>query len=171
MLRIAENYIEKNHVAGFQNHFMSSSLARVFSSFISNPILVVSARMEVPGYNAYKNMFSAFKKIYKYEGPYTFFKGGLATILKEGPFAGLYYMIYKNIKELLQTHDFHIALKSLFSGLTAGVIATATTHPFEIIRARLQVHGKFTDNKNHEYKGITDAILKIYKFEGFKGYT
>lgn len=56
------------------------------------------------------------------------------------------------------------------SGMAAGLIATSVSHPFEIIRARMQIISKFDTNSNYEYKGIIDAFKKIYDHEGYSGY-
>jgi len=87
----------------------------------------------------YKNSFDGFKKILKYEGISSFMKGSLASALKEGPFAGTYYVIYRFMKKksLVLEEQSHYLLVSLVSGMTAGLIATSVSHPFEIIRARL----------------------------------
>jgi len=47
-------------------------------------------------------MFDGFKKIYKYEGLSSFMKGSLTSAMKEGPFAGTYYVIYRFMKRHLQ---------------------------------------------------------------------
>ena len=60
-----------------------------------------------------------------------FFKGCFASCIKEGSFAGLYYALYTEGKK--------IGISSSVSGMTAGLISTIITHPFEIIRAHLQV--------------------------------
>lgn len=44
-------------------------------------------------------MFDGFKKIAKYEGFSAFNKGSLTTMLKDGPFAGIYYVIYRFMKK------------------------------------------------------------------------
>jgi len=46
-------------------------------------------------------MFDGFLKIYKYEGLGSFMKGSLASAMKEGPFAGTYYVIYRFMKKHL----------------------------------------------------------------------
>lgn len=46
-------------------------------------------------------MFDGFSKIFKYEGPSTFMKGSLASAMKEGPFAGTYYVLYRFLKRSL----------------------------------------------------------------------
>jgi solute carrier family 25 protein 38 len=65
----------------------------------------------------------------------------IPTCLKDGPFAGLYLLLYRLTKNMLEkTFELPLSFVSMASGLTAGMIATTTTHPFEIIRARMQVN-------------------------------
>lgn len=73
------------------------------------------------------------RNIYLKEGFTGFFSGTLASCLKEGFFAGLYYMFYEEFKVL--------GCDRLSSGIFSGLISTAITHPFEIIRAKLQTIG------------------------------
>jgi solute carrier family 25 protein 38 len=72
-------------------------------------------------------------EIYQKEGLKGFFSGGLTSCIKEGFFAGLYYMLYNELKVL--------GLNKATAGISAGMLATAVTHPFELIRARLQTMG------------------------------
>ncbi|KAL4435331.1 hypothetical protein ABPG74_022814 [Tetrahymena malaccensis] len=154
------------------SQFTASACARMASAYLTNPLGVVASRQQVPGFNVYKNMFDGIRKIIKYEGVSSFMKGSLASALKEGPFAGTYYVIYKLLKNSF-THienDSHYLISSLFSGMTAGFIATTVSHPFEIIRARLQIISKFDKNPDQKYNGILDAFKKIYEHDGVNGY-
>ncbi|KAL4483960.1 hypothetical protein ABPG72_013966 [Tetrahymena utriculariae] len=154
------------------SQFMASACARMASAYLTNPLGVVASRCQVPGFNVYKNMFDGIKKIIKYEGVPSFMKGSLASALKEGPFAGTYYVIYKLLKSSF-THiknDSHYLFLSLASGMTAGLIATTVSHPFEIIRARLQIISRFDKNPDQTYNGIFDAFKKIYEHDGVNGY-
>jgi hypothetical protein len=71
--------------------------------------------------------------IWRREGLRGFFSGGLSSCIKEGTFGGFHYMFYEELKAKGQ--------HKLPSGIVSGVVATAFTHPFEIIRARLQTQG------------------------------
>ena len=44
-------------------------------------------------------------------------------------------MFYEEFKEM--------GMGKVISGITSGMLATAITHPFEIIRAKLQTQGLF----------------------------
>ena len=124
-----ENIVGKND---FFASFCLSFFARIFSTVVSNPFSVIETRFEMLGENQWRGtMAESFHKIYKFEGINGFFKGCLATCIKEGGFAGLYYGFYLEGKKQ--------GLTSFWSGMTAGFIATLASHPFEIIRANMQV--------------------------------
>jgi hypothetical protein len=71
--------------------------------------------------------------IYRNDGIKGYFSGALTSCLKEGFFAGLYYMMYEELKDL--------GLCKFSSGMVSGILATAITHPLELIRAKLQTLG------------------------------
>lgn len=84
-------------------------------------------------FHGYNSIFGAVKSIYVKEGLSAFFSGGLTSCIKESAFGGLYYMFYEELKDLQYS--------KLNSGVMAGMVATAITHPLEIIRAKLQTMG------------------------------
>ena len=128
-LRSMENVVEKDN---FFASFMLSFFSRIFSTILSNPFSVIETRFEMLGEHQWKGtMAESFYKIYRNEGINGFFKGCFATCIKEGGFAGLYYGFYLEGKKL--------GLTSFWSGMTAGFISTLASHPFEIIRANMQV--------------------------------
>ena len=50
-----------------------------------------------------------------------FFSGALASCLKEGLFAGFYYMMYEELKDR--------GYNKFGSGIASGMLATSITHP------------------------------------------
>jgi hypothetical protein len=55
------------------------------------------------------------------------------------------------------------------SMIVLGMIGTVVSHPFEIIRARLQA-GELDHNKTHTYSGVWNGLRKIWELEGLDGY-
>ena len=93
-------------------------------------------------------------------GGYT--RGVLPTILKEFPFAGIYLLIYRPIKKYLDDEsDLHYAKIAMISGMIAGFFATMSSHPFEIIRARMQVN-RIINTKDNKCDGIIDGFKTTY---------
>lgn len=62
-----------------------------------------------------------------------FLKGGLTSCIKEGVFAGVYYMLYTQLKD----HG----MNKITAGIAAGLLSTTLSHPLEIVRAKLQTQG------------------------------
>eukprot|EP01017_Pseudomicrothorax_dubius_P042469 TRINITY_DN6936_c0_g5_i1.p1 TRINITY_DN6936_c0_g5~~TRINITY_DN6936_c0_g5_i1.p1 ORF type:complete len:301 (-),score=58.07 TRINITY_DN6936_c0_g5_i1:112-1014(-) len=150
-------------------NFLASSLARLGSGFITNPLTVIRARCEVVGSNDYNGVFHALRKINREEGIRGFMKGTIATAWRDAPFAGLYFMILSKSNQYLKQLDIPVSLATFISGMIGGSIATAATQPFEVIRTRIQVNFHSKTN-GQEYAGILDAIKRIHKEEGPKGF-
>ena len=148
--------------------FTSSCSARTLSTIIINPLTVMKTRMELPGQQFnYKGVDDAIKTIYKQEGVKTFFKGSSACILRDVPFAGLYYTIMNISKEELKKIKVKAATSTMISGMIAGLIATAATHPFEVARAHLQIDSsKIAINTLGESNGTFGILSNIVKNEG-----
>jgi hypothetical protein len=64
---------------------------------------------------------------------------------------------------------FYTTLISSMSSISANLLSCLITHPLDIIRTRVffQFHNK--DQTQH-YKGISQALFKIYEHDGFIGY-
>lgn len=96
----------------------------------------------------------SLRSIYDTSGIRGLFRGFSATALRDAPYAGLYLMVYEWGKTTWMDHmpdsfggasgaptpdtqpDETIA--RVASGLLAGSVATLVTHPFDIIKTRLQ---------------------------------
>lgn len=119
-------------------------------------------------FHKYRTITGAAWDIYCKEGIQGYFSGALTSCLKEGFFSGLYYMIYEELKEQ--------GINKFTSGIISGVISTAVTHPFELIRAKLQTKGiekayKIKENNlmneirelnrsGEWFKGVAPRLLK-----------
>jgi solute carrier family 25 protein 38 len=124
--------LEKEDQSAFQN-FWTSSVARILSTFFTNPLSIIETRFELADFHMYKNVHGAVADIYRKEGMKGFFSGALASCLKEGFFGGMYYMIYDELKTF--------GMAKFPAGIIGGMLATSISHPLEIIRARLQTIG------------------------------
>lgn len=130
-------------------NFACSSIARIISSVVSNPINVIETRFEMTNFKQYSSILDGVKKIWQKEGPSTFMTGGLTSCFKEGMFAGMYYMLYNGFKDY--------GFSKLSAGLLSGLLSTSFSHPFEIVRAKLQTHG-VRDVKHKE------SLLEEFKY-------
>ena len=74
--------------------FMLSFAARISSTIVTNPLSIIETRYELADFHGYNTLVGAMKDIYQKEGVKGFLAGGLAPCIKEGSFAGFYYMLY-----------------------------------------------------------------------------
>ncbi|WFD21301.1 hypothetical protein MCAP1_003562 [Malassezia caprae] len=124
-------------------NILSGALARVFIGLLLNPISIVKARYESSHYSkdAYPTLGASLRSLYREGGIRGFFRGFSATALRDAPYAGLYLAFYEQHKHWLGrwTHGESGAWWVVSaSGLGAGILATVLTHPFDILKTRMQ---------------------------------
>jgi len=149
--------------------FSSSCSARVISTLIINPLTIIKTRMELPGdHFNYRSTSDAAMQIYRKEGFRAFFKGAEACMFRDVPFAGLYYAVLNMCKENLSKLGVQSAASTMTSGMIAGLVATTATHPFDIVRTRLQINHNEESSKDTK-EGTFRSLYNIWKTDGTGG--
>ena len=85
-------------------HMITGGVARTMVGTLFMPITVMKVRLESSQYQ-YKSIFDASRSIYKEDGPKGFFKGVVATALRDAPFAGIYVVVYEKLKLLSNSNN------------------------------------------------------------------
>ncbi|KAL3464761.1 putative mitochondrial carrier protein [Aspergillus heterothallicus] len=129
----------------------TGAAARVAAGFIMMPVTVLKVRYE-SDYYAYRSLYGAGRDIVRTEGFRGLFSGFGATAARDAPYAGLYVLIYEQLKRHLssttnsQSTNPDQRLKSpssssinFVSGALAAGLATAITNPFDAVKTRLQL--------------------------------
>lgn len=129
-------------------NLLTGAVARVTVGFILSPVTVVKARFESSNFSATteRTLLSSMREIHTQSGFRGFFQGFTATALRDAPYAGLYLALYEackaNLSALSQSVDGGLGTGNWMvvsgSGLLAGTLATLLTHPFDIIKTRMQ---------------------------------
>jgi len=121
------------------------------------------------------------QKIIERGGYLSLWKGNGTSVLHRFPFSAINFFVYDStlnyLSEMQRWSDVGedsnqspktpdpSKLTRFISGATAGSTACVACYPLDLVRARLT-----TDMPGREhYKGITDAVQKIIKSEGFVG--
>ncbi|KAI8981137.1 mitochondrial carrier [Trametes punicea] len=139
----------------------------------TNPLEIVKIRLQVQGEAA--KLEGAKPKgavhIIRQLGLFGLYKGASACLLRDIPFSAIYFPAYWHLKRDIFNEGYNGKQLSFFETLTsaavAGMPAAYLTTPADVVKTRLQVEAR-TGQTN--YKGLTDAFVKIYREEGFRAF-
>lgn len=136
-------------------------VVRALVGFITMPITIIKTRFESNIYN-YNSMYEGVEGIYldksatgadsglKKGSLRNFFKGSIATLARDCPYAGLYVLFYESFKNDVLPPLFPLIVATDSQDLRSGVInstaavlaasvSTTITAPFDAIKTRLQL--------------------------------
>ncbi|KAI3643969.1 hypothetical protein MP228_010133 [Amoeboaphelidium protococcarum] len=148
-------------------NLLAGSFARVSVGFLLMPFTVIKSRYESSMYN-YKSLGDAFSSIWRTDGIRGFFYGFGSTALRDAPYSGIYVLIYEHLKKPLSSLEmFQLngesrnAFINMTAAVNAGILATAATQPFDVLRVRIQL----SPNK---YKNMFAAAKSLLLNEGYR---
>ncbi|KAK0553882.1 hypothetical protein OC845_001019 [Tilletia horrida] len=145
---------------GTAGNLVSGAVARVSVGFILCPVTVIKTRYESSYFSkeSYPSIIGSFRSIYATSGIRGLYSGFTATALRDAPYAGIYLALYEGFKGVLgRAKDRAQALSAQdpsaakgiaeqadwlilsSSGLLAGTLATVITHPFDVLKTRIQI--------------------------------
>jgi len=150
-----------------QGNLIAGAATRVSIGFALNPLSILKARYESTMYS-YTSLTSALISILR-SGPSEFFRGCFATAVRDAPYSGLFILLYENIKREISflvppTSSSLSTTIHGFSAASAGAIATMATHPFDVIKTKIQVR------KEVQYQSFFQTTRTIWQQRGFTGF-
>lgn len=118
------------------------------------PTSVVKTRFESQkfGDNLRIGIFESFLSIWKSDGVKGLWRGWGSTIMRDAPYAGLYLAMYETVKPLVA--DKQSLTTRAVSASLAGALATMATHPFDLIRTKIQLDPSTCPNTYRTMKVI-----------------
>ncbi|XP_077207856.1 solute carrier family 25 member 32 [Paroedura picta] len=148
----------------------------VVSTLVLHPLDLVKIRFAVsdglelrPKYNGILHCLST---IWKHEGLRGLYQGVTPNMWGAGASWGLYFFFYNAIKAY-KTEDKRESLgasEHLVSAAEAGAMTLCITNPIWVTKTRLVLQYEAgIDPSKRQYKGMVDALVKIYKCEGIRG--
>nr|CAH8839424.1 unnamed protein product [Trichobilharzia regenti] len=163
-------------------------LAGMFSGIFTTAILAPGERIKCLlqvqsnscGPVKYKGPADVFRQLYREGGLRSIYKGTAATLLRDIPSSGVYFLTYEWIKELLRNPYANNELgvgKTLFAGGMAGVFNWVVAIPPDVLKSRLQsapegtypngIRSVFSELIAREgffalYRGVTPVMLRAF---------
>lgn len=136
------------------DNLIIGSITRGIVGLLTMPITVIKTRFESNIYN-YSSMADGIKEIYRDLGVgpnltplvRNFFRGSVATLARDSPYAGLYVLFYEGFKNDVlplvlprdKMFDYQAGLANSAAAVLASTVATTLTAPFDAIKTRVQL--------------------------------
>ncbi|XP_012999421.1 solute carrier family 25 member 32 isoform X2 [Cavia porcellus] len=119
----------------------------------------------------YKGILHCLATIWKLDGLRGLYQGVTPNVWGAGLSWGLYFLFYNAIKsyktegrsERLEATEY------LISAAEAGAMTLCITNPLWVTKTRLMLQYDGVNSAQRQYKGMFDALVKIYKCEGVRG--
>lgn len=153
------------------NDSKAAATSRFLTILVLSPLTVVKVRMEAMGSNQYRSIVHGLQTIAREEGVKGLYKGLLPNIIRDIPFSALAFSFYSQYqKALSDSPDQPNIVVKFLSGVMAGFSATVITHPFDVVKTRLQ-YAHLNKDPSLQYSGTLQGISSIWRSEGLVGFT
>eukprot|EP00761_Pharyngomonas_kirbyi_P006530 gb/GECH01006537.1/.p1 GENE.gb/GECH01006537.1/~~gb/GECH01006537.1/.p1 ORF type:complete len:318 (+),score=46.30 gb/GECH01006537.1/:1-954(+) len=152
---------------------MAGAGARVLGTACRTPFDMLKQHLQVQGISdqSTRGTMHILKTIFRSEGLRGLFIGYKVTLLRDAPFAAIYFTTYEMFK-VAQQRVFGISESSmpnhLAAGASAGFISTCCTIPVDVVKTRLQTQYHLPASEQR-YSGIIDVFQRLWKEEGVRG--
>ncbi|CAG2117841.1 unnamed protein product [Medioppia subpectinata] len=152
--------------------FKAGMISGVFTTAIMAPgerikcLLQVQAA-EASGQIKYRGPVDCAKQLYAEGGLRSIYKGTAATLLRDVPASGMYFMTYEWLQKVLtpegKSRSDLSAGRTLFAGGMAGIFNWLVAIPPDVLKSRLQ-----TAPEGTYPKGIRDVFKVMMREEGIR---
>ncbi|XP_071051619.1 solute carrier family 25 member 32-like [Onthophagus taurus] len=165
-----------NHIR--YEHLVAGLSGGLVSTLILHPLDVIKIRFAVHDGRSgatpkYTGIANAFVTIYRQEGVKGLYRGVTPNCWGAGSSWGLYFLFYNSLKVFIQKGNIQQPLsptQHLLAASQAGAFTLLFTNPLWVVKTRLCLQYGFLEPNKEMYKGMMDALTKIYSKEGVRGY-
>jgi len=154
-------------VLSYTQIFIAGNISAIFTTGIMVPGERIKCLLQVQGQDGgpkkYSGPLDCATKLIKEQGLANgLYKGTVATLLRDGPGSGAYFVGYEAFKRLLADEKGNVGpFSTLFAGGMAGVFNWLVALPADVLKSRLQTAPEGT------YTGLPDVFRKTVQAEGF----
>lgn len=167
-------------------HLYAGVSGGVISTLVLHPLDLVKIRFQVyegvsgtsSSRPAYNGIIHAMRSIVQNSGIVGLYQGVTPNVWGAGVSWGLYFFFYNSMKTWMQEGDTKKNLgagRHMLIASAAGFATLSLTNPIWVTKTRLclQYEQSSADAKcqpaQQQYRGMMDALIKIYKMEGVRG--
>ena len=144
------------------NNFVNGCISGSISMIIIYPLETTRTFLSLQTNN---NKYSGIYDVIKKNNIRNLYRGLQMSMIGFGSWSGFQWGFLHYYNDLFKNT---VLDTKLVTGGLSAITAVSITYPTDLIRRRLQLQG--FDNSVPKYNGIKDAIFKIYKHEGIRGF-
>jgi hypothetical protein len=165
--------LSQSALSGFDNSIVKATVAGMIAGCAT---LVVTNPLDVLKISAQSNRGppKPMLQLVKELGPKGLFRGWQATLLRDIPFAGLYFPLYCQVKSLLAPLLPNPLASALLAGLAAGMFAAGATTPCDVIKTKLQAPtpspAPASELGGEAHGGVVATAKSLYAQKGWRGF-
>ncbi|KAL2731365.1 mitoferrin-1-like isoform X1 [Vespula squamosa] len=149
------------------NHLVygaAGCVSTILHDGVMNPAEVIKQRLQM--YNSpYRNVISCIKLVYKREGVYAFYRSYTTQLAMNVPFQSIHFIAYEFAQSMTNPDHSYSPQAHMISGAMAGAIAAGLTTPLDVCKTLLN-----TQQDGMKARGMIDAVKKVYRLGGVKGF-
>lgn len=150
----------------------SGALSRSVSATLVTPLELVRTRLQASDVShSLRSIISSLSTQVRSQGPTVLFRGLSSTLWRDVPFSAIYFMGYETMKRYMTggsglgegeakggLEEFGVAF---VAGATSGSVAALATHPFDLLKTRLQAEsGDQQQSRSNRGSGDSRRIAK-----------
>jgi solute carrier family 25 phosphate transporter 23/24/25/41 len=169
--------LKKPELTSPVERLVAGGAAGVTALVATYPLDFLRARVSIVNRSSDARLWPMFVNVVRNEGPLALYRGLWPSMLGVIPYVGMDFACYDTLKRIVPRRpDGTIdPLWTLTCGACGGTVGQTVSYPLELVRRRLQVQNineSITGSAGHHqrYRGMSDALIKIYKQEGIAGY-
>lgn len=148
--------------------FYAGAFSGIFTTVIMAPGERIKCLLQIQQGGTQPQKYSGpvdvVKQLYREGGIRSIFKGTVATLLRDVPASGMYFMTYEWLQKMLAPKDNKSEigiLRTIFAGGMAGIANWLVGIPADVLKSRLQ-----TAPEGTYPNGLRDVFSKLMKEEG-----
>jgi len=156
--------------------FLCGAFVGLSVSFVEGPVDLFKSQLQSQGVHGgkakYTGLFDCAKQIAGNHGIRGIYQGLQATLIRDIPANALYFGVYEASRRAMSAPGQKVedlpAWKVLIAGGFGGMAFWAFTYPTDVVKSSLQTDS--TIRSERKYSSYMDAVRKIYKADGAKGF-
>ncbi|XP_067013535.2 mitochondrial carnitine/acylcarnitine carrier protein isoform X1 [Anabrus simplex] len=150
--------------------FAAGAFSGIFTTIITAPgervKCILQVQQAATGPPKYKGPIDVITKLYKEGGIASIYKGSVATLLRDVPASGMYFMTYEGLQHFLTppgSSDLGIG-RTIVAGGMAGIANWVVAMPADVLKSRQQ-----TAPEGSYPGGLREVFTTLIKEEGVGG--